>query len=179
MTDREEETISPRLRLSSPARNDASRLPACAPMPGSRSGCVWAAAADLGEFGRVRRAHHETKGRRPALRPGGDTIRDREIERLSAGVRVQRQVLQVSRAGVARLADDDHAPLAAREEGRQRVFAEIGVDGDGVEAPGVEVSGSIRLGGAADVADFGVEDDRNVRGNEAPCLFQGGEPAAP
>src|SRR3712207_8926517 len=45
---------------------------------------------------------------RPALRPGGDAIRDREVERLSTVVRVQQEVLQIGRAGVACLRSEEH-----------------------------------------------------------------------
>ena len=82
------------------------------------------------------------------------------------GARVQRtapdvEVLELAGAGVARAADGEHR--AAGEQRGDRIAAEVRVARGGVGPVAAEQLAGVELGGRADVAALGVEDDRHVR----------------
>ena len=91
--------------------------------------------------------------RRPACRHHlGDAL----VQRPAADL----EVLQLAAAGVAGAADREHR--AAGEQRADGIGAEVWVARDGVSPVAIERLAGVELGGRADVAALGVEDDRHV-----------------
>ena len=88
--------------------------------------------------------------------PRGDHHRHPLVERAAADV----EVLQFAAAGVARAADREHGTVGQQRRGR--VGAEVGAVGHRIGAVSPERLAGVELGGRADVAALGVEDDRHV-----------------
>ena len=80
-----------------------------------------------------------------------------------------REILQIGRPGIAGF-QQHQQPLAAprpRRERLQGVAAEIGAEGDGVGLDRtviVEIGGGVIFGRAANIAAFGVQQDRQIAG---------------
>ena len=93
------------------------------------------------------------------LRPArGDHLGDPLVQRPAGDV----EVLQLAGAGVARPADGEHR--AAGEQRAGGVGAEVRVVRHGVGAVAPEHLAGVELGGRADVAALGVEEDRDAAG---------------
>lgn len=93
--------------------------------------------------------------------------------------RVDGDVLELARSRVGGLAQEDAAQAAVQER-TVGLLAQVGVEGDGVDAEPLE-HGHVALVGAADVAALGVGDDhhlRKVRLDEAADGVQRLEPLA-
>ncbi len=88
----------------------------------------------------------------------GDASSDVEID----GFVARRQRLEVAAARVARPAQDEHPTVGVAQERLHRVGAQVRVDRDHVGAVTVEGFGRVALGGAADVAPLGVEDEQHI-----------------
>ena len=102
---------------------------------------------------------HSGRRRQPAM-----AAHDLGCEVSEVGQRpaVDQEILQVAGAGVRRATQDDHALVAAVEEGLHRIAAEIGVDRHRVGAVTIESLDDVVLRRAADVAALGVEDHRHA-----------------
>src|SRR6185312_8386449 len=73
-----------------------------------------------------------------------------------------RHVLEVARTGVGGATENHDAALLPPQERLQRVAAEVRIYGDRIGSISLESLDGIALGGAADVAALGVENDRHV-----------------
>ena len=117
-------------------------------------------AGDLAHRGELRRVGRpDDQSALAELGPaGGDHLGDTLVQRAAGDV----EVLQLARAGVARPADGEHR--AAGEQRLGGVGAEVRVVGRGVGAVAPEHLAGVELGGRADVAALGIEQDRDAAG---------------
>ena len=113
--------------------------------------------ADVGELFGVGRADDQqtVAAGVPFL---GDLLGDHLIK-LAA---VDHEVLELPRPSVRGAAEDHDAFVAVLQKRLDRIAPEVGVHGDGIGTIALEGLAGVLLGGAADVAAFGIEDHRHA-----------------
>ena len=154
-----------------PCSRTGPSAPPCAPTPGTRN-------ARPGAIARIAASSSGAVAptTSPTVPPGpqcGDPSRDATVERLDGRVERRRppatcEVLQLAGPGVGRPAQDVGEPVRSLEQRRDRLGAEVRVDGHRVRAEDVEQGGRLPGRRRADVAALRVGDDRQVRGQASP-----------
>ena len=137
--------------------DDCGGVPALRADTWDEDGHIGSDRAYLGQFAGIGSAHHQAAV--APLRPVvGHQSCDVGVDRLTIGD----ERLDVVTARVARTTEGDD-PASVFEVRLDRVGAEVRIDGDGVGSVPLERLPGVVLGGGADVATLGVEDQCHVR----------------
>ena len=167
--------------VAGPCASTGAISPPWAPTPGTRN-------ARPGASARIAAisAGAVAPTTRPTVPPGPHVAASRATRAHSGsagwpadGIRGDLEALQLGGTGVRRAAQDVGEAVAALEERRDRLLAQVRVDGDRVGAEDVEQRDGLPGRRRADVAALGVGDERDVVGHQRPEALERGHAGRP
>jgi len=117
-------------------------------------------------------AHHQSKVVLPVPLEGQACYLLVQAQRRLAFAGLEPQALQIGRARVRGLAQQENPALGVFQQRLERIPAQVRTGGEGVRAQRLEGSPGIGLGGGGDIAALGIQDDRGAGWNGSNDLVQ-------